>query len=103
MAAPQAPTNGSSGYTDRKDYDIERQADHDEAQRNRLTNTVTLSSEMFENLYLSPKNQYNADVSAQSARGSCPTGHAVLARSDGSTLILPCPASSTNTVFLRSS
>lgn len=55
MASQRTP-DGPNG-SDIKDYDVERQADHNEIQRNALTNTVTLSSEMFEALYLSPKNQ----------------------------------------------
>lgn len=55
-APPPARTPDGPNGRDFKDYDVERQADHNEVQRNQLTNTVTLSSEMFENLYLSPKN-----------------------------------------------
>lgn len=55
MTAPAHPPNRPNGSVAQKDYDLERQASHNEVQRNQLTNTVTLSNEMFENLYLSPK------------------------------------------------
>lgn len=55
-----AASNGTGAYT--KERDVERGIDHNEVQRNGLTNTVTLSSEMFENLYLSPKNQVSGDL-----------------------------------------
>lgn len=61
MATSPPQTNGSSGYKD-KDFDVERQVSQNEMQRNQLTNTVTLSSEVFENLYLSPKNQFPNDL-----------------------------------------
>lgn len=67
MAASQrTPDQRDGGFND-KDYDVEQQASHDEVQRNALTNTVTLSSEMFENLYLSPKNRNATPLTKQLA------------------------------------
>ena len=61
---PRMP-NGPTSPPEQKNVDLEREASHSE---NRLTNTVTLSSEMFENLYLSPKNAYQkSDLSKKLA------------------------------------
>lgn len=66
MAAPQrTPDQSPNGDAMYKGYDVE--ANHNEVQRNALANTVTLSSEMFENLYLSPKGPVSSPLTKQLA------------------------------------
>lgn len=56
--------NANGGHDrDVKDFDLERgESNHHEQLRNALSQSVTLSPEQFENLYLNPKNQVAGDL-----------------------------------------